>query len=180
MKRILPVFSEGRFEMLFLALLAATSTAASERDGKTMAVDDWHQMSIYGVAAASSGQPVYLQVHAGDLDGDGRPDDAVLKLVCADGTLRSAHYALSSPRDVASGQASGKRTHNPVKFIKEWGPATPQLRAMKTSYDVKKAEGARMTSDGWTPVTLSAAGLCPVAEADAVKAHKSRSNIQNN
>jgi type VI secretion system secreted protein Hcp len=36
-------------------------------------------------------------------------------------------YELKSPRDIATGQASGKRQHGPIKFIKEWGAATPQI-----------------------------------------------------
>lgn len=39
----------------------------------------------------------------------------------------SFHYALSSPREVASGMASGKRQHKPISFVKEWGAASPQL-----------------------------------------------------
>lgn len=35
------------------------------------------------------------------------------------------------PRDAASGQATGKRTHKPVKFVKEWDATTPMLK-MKT------------------------------------------------
>ena len=168
--------------MLWLTLLAA-AFMAGEKDGKTMAVDDWHQLDIYGVAPGAKGEPFYLQAHAGDLDGDGKPDDAVLKLVCAGGELRTAHYHVTGPRDVATGQASGKRTHHPVKFVKEWGPSTPQLREIKTTYDVKKVEGsgAKMASDGWTPIELSGAGgLCPATAAAAGTVSKSRSNIQNN
>jgi hypothetical protein len=36
-------------------------------------------------------------------------------------------YAAQSPRDIATGQASGKRQWKPVKVIKEWGSASPQL-----------------------------------------------------
>ena len=36
-------------------------------------------------------------------------------------------YELSAPRDVATGQASGKRQHKPVVITKQWGAATPQL-----------------------------------------------------
>ena len=36
-------------------------------------------------------------------------------------------YAVQSPRDVATGQASGKRQHKPIVITKEWGPASPQL-----------------------------------------------------
>jgi type VI secretion system secreted protein Hcp len=39
----------------------------------------------------------------------------------------SFYYQVSSPRDSASGQASGKRTHHPVTFVKEWGASTPQF-----------------------------------------------------
>jgi type VI secretion system secreted protein Hcp len=33
---------------------------------------------------------------------------------------------ILSPRDVATGQASGKRQWKPVKIVKEWGAASPQ------------------------------------------------------
>lgn len=138
-------------------------------------------LTVLAVGADHSPGPLYLKVAAGDLDGDGAPDEAIVKLRCSGGTLEDARYILS-PRDSASGQASGKRTHKPVKFVKEWGPSTPQLREIKASYDVKKVEGARVAADadGWSPITLSdAGGLCPAAEA-AVKATKTRSNIQNN
>jgi type VI secretion system secreted protein Hcp len=36
-------------------------------------------------------------------------------------------YEVKSPRDLATGQASGKRQHLPVTFVKEWGAATPQI-----------------------------------------------------
>lgn len=39
----------------------------------------------------------------------------------------SFEYEVVSPRDVATGQASGKRQHKPVKFTKEWGAASPLL-----------------------------------------------------
>ena len=45
------------------------------------------------------------QVTTGDVDGDGAADAA-------------AAHTVKSPRDAASGQASGKRTHDPVKFEK--------------------------------------------------------------
>jgi len=40
--------------------------------------------------------------------------------------LSFAHQ-IQSPRDVATGRASGKRQHGPIVVAKEWGPATPQL-----------------------------------------------------
>ncbi len=37
------------------------------------------------------------------------------------------HYSLESPRDPASGMATGRRIHHPVTFVKEWGAATPEF-----------------------------------------------------
>ena len=167
--------------MLILALIAAAAVAPG--DGKTMALDDWHALSIYGVAGDGSG-PTYLQVHAGDLDGDGIADDAVVRLTCAAGKLSAVHFLheVKSPRDSASGLATGKRMHKPITIVKEWGPATPQLMAMKPTYDVKKVEGtgARTAPGEWAPLTVANAdGLCPAADV-ARRATKTRSNIQNN
>jgi type VI secretion system secreted protein Hcp len=36
-------------------------------------------------------------------------------------------YGVKSPRDPATGQASGKRQHKPVTIYKEWGVVSPQL-----------------------------------------------------
>lgn len=36
-------------------------------------------------------------------------------------------YELTSPRDAATGMATGKRVHKPVVITKEWGAASPQL-----------------------------------------------------
>ena len=36
-------------------------------------------------------------------------------------------YEIKSPRDAATGQASGKRQHSPITITKEWGAASPQL-----------------------------------------------------
>jgi type VI secretion system secreted protein Hcp len=36
-------------------------------------------------------------------------------------------HSIKSPRDVATGRASGKRQHGPITFTKEWGASTPQL-----------------------------------------------------
>jgi len=162
--------------MLMLLLLAA---AAAPGDGKTMAMDDWHQLAIYGVGGDASG-PIYLQVHAGDLDGDGTSDDAVLKLSCADGLLSESSYQIS-PRDAGSGMPTGKRQHGTVTIVKEWGAASPELGRMKPTYDVKTIKSARAAPDGWTPVSLANAdGLCATSQAAAVTVVKSKSNITNN
>ena len=155
---------------VLLLLGSAASAAAAD-----------YFMTIDSIGSDPGSGALYLRVQTGDLDGDGAADQAVVKLACTGTTLDSAQYTVTSPRDAASGQASGKRMHKPMTIVKEWGAATPQLAAIKPSYDVKKVEGsgARSAAEGpsWTPVVLSNAdGLC----AEAARAVKTRSNIQNN
>jgi len=156
--------------VLIFALLAA---AASPTDG-TMMADDWHTLVIYGVGGESNG-PFYLQVHAGDLDGDGRADDAIVKLQCADGKVQQAMLM----RESGIGSPTERRQYAPVKFVKEWSAASPQLTAMKPTYDVKNLKGnEKRTSSGWASLSLAQTdGLCPAAAAAIVK---SKSNITNN
>jgi type VI secretion system secreted protein Hcp len=45
-------------------------------------------------------------------------------------------YDLKSPRDVSTGQASGKRQHSPIRIVKGWGAATPQLFQALVSNEV--------------------------------------------
>jgi len=148
--------------MVVLALMA--TAAMSPGDGKTAALDDWHKMTILEVGGESG--PYYLHVKAGDLDGDGKADDAIVKLLCADGKVQQA---LLRSRESGIGSPTERRQHAPVKIVKEWGPASPQLMAMKPTYDVKKMKGnERLASDGWSPVSLNNAdGLCGATAAAA-------------
>ena len=160
--------------LIIAALLCASSAAGA-------ASADYY-LKIEAVSRPTVAGPIYLKVsdfRDTDSDGDTIPDEAILRLNCAGGKLRAAHYNVKSPRDSASGMASGKRTHHPVTFVKEWGPSTPQLRALKVGYDLKSNTKARVTSDGWQMVSLTNAdGLCAAAQNGVVT--KSRSNIQNN
>ena len=165
--------------MVILALIAALAAPAV---GKTMASDDWHRMKILGVGHdASGGPPYYIRVQAGDLDGDGRADQADLKLDCAGGILKDASYTVVSPRDLASGQSTGRRTHEVVVFVTHWVPASPRLASLQPSYDVRKMEGARPVRTKWASITLrNADGLCASTAAAAAAIVKSKSNISNN
>jgi hypothetical protein len=119
-------------------------------------------------------------VKTGDLDGDGTPDDAVLRLVCAAGKLTSASYVVS-PREASSGMATGRRQYAPVKIVKEWGAASPELQKIRPQYDVKAMKGNERMADGWTSVSLSGVdGLCAATQAAAAAIVKSKSNITNN
>ena len=45
-------------------------------------------------------------------------------------------YSVDSPRDAASGMATGKRVHHPVSFVKQWGASSPQFFSALVSNDV--------------------------------------------
>lgn len=106
------------------------------------------------VHQSTDGNLRYLHVQAGDLDGDGMPDMAVLRLTCDRGSISSAaHYA---PRDSASGQATGKRMHKPFTIVKEWGAASPTLAGAKGSWDLATMKGGKtMAMDDWTAITVA-------------------------
>jgi type VI secretion system secreted protein Hcp len=65
----------------------------------------------------------YLSVKAakqGDLKGESGKNKNKIPIL-------GFSYGVQSPRDLASGQASGKRQHKPVTVFKEWGVISPQL-----------------------------------------------------
>ncbi|MEO6360988.1 MAG: hypothetical protein ABIO43_10505 [Sphingomicrobium sp.] len=159
---------------IFCALVCASWAAAA-------ASADFY-LKIDGVARAGADGPIYLKTRSiGDLDGDGVPDESIVRITCDGAKLVDAHYSVKSPRDLATGQASGKRTHGPVTFVKEWGPSTPQLGALKVGYDIKEAKTATMSADAneWSPIILTdTGGLCSAAAAGTV--NKSKSNVRNN
>jgi type VI secretion system secreted protein Hcp len=48
-------------------------------------------------------------------------------------------YEVQSPRDQATGQASGKRQHKPIVLTKEWGASTPQIFQALVTNEVLKS-----------------------------------------
>ena len=60
----------------------------------------------------SNGQP---RVATGDVNGDGK----------ADAAINNSHSNIKNSKDLATGQASGKRQHEPVTFQKEAGTTSP-------------------------------------------------------
>ena len=50
------------------------------------------------------------------------------------------HYSVAHPRDAGSGMATGRRIHQPISFVKEWGAASPQIfQALVTNETIKSA-----------------------------------------
>src|SRR3954454_5234673 len=111
-----------QFSTGVLVFAGATAFAASS---------DYY-LKIDGVAQEAAHGPICLRASAtGDLDGDGSPDTAIVRLNCAAGEMHAAQFEVVSPRDSSSGMATGKRMHKPLTVVKEWGAATPQLANMR-------------------------------------------------
>nr|WP_314445997.1 hypothetical protein [uncultured Sphingomonas sp.] len=153
--------------------------------GAALLVKDATSFTIDGVAAPTSDGMIPLSVATGDLDGDGAADRGTLLIRCAGDSVTEAMWLnVKSPRDSTSGLATGKRTHIMPHVFE---PAGSRLAAMRGTWDLKEAKGARIVGkkgyDYYHALSLgNVAGLCAAALAQAatVKATKSRSNIQNN
>ena len=152
-----------------------------------------------GAVAHPGGETATIKSHATATYSDGSSTDRLyilqtehgsetyLRVRCDRGAVAAVYHTVKSPRDAASGQATGKRMHKPITITKEWGASTPLLNKQigwapkgdhaakaggtKTGYDVKKVEGtgARMADDGgkmghddWHEVSLrdGAPNLC--------------------
>ncbi|MEO5641301.1 MAG: hypothetical protein ABIQ98_05990 [Sphingomicrobium sp.] len=133
----------------------------------------------------SSADRLYRVTRDSDSDGDGIPDESWLRIACSGGAVASAwEYEVKAPRDVHTGQSSGKQSaavaggiaggvvagklqHNPFSINKEWDRTA--IVGQRVSWDVKQGKDARiaadaktMGEDSWHKRTLrdGAANLC--------------------
>lgn len=86
--------------------LAARDAATGHASGKVTPHDDWQTKNAVSTGSTATVKPVA----AADVDGDGQTDKT-------EAEQSNAH--VQSPRDVATGQASGKRQHKPISVQKE-------------------------------------------------------------
>ena len=97
--------------------LAARDQATGQASGKT--------------ATSSSNSASSTRVATGDVNGDGKADVTTVKnsghATEKDAVLHSSS-SVQSPRDAATGQASGKRQHKPLTVTKEMDKASPKLQ----------------------------------------------------
>ncbi len=84
---------------------------------------------VAGLAAALAAAPALAAYDAFVTISAATPAGAPLQAHRQAGGSPFLEFALAaqSPRDLASGQASGKRQHEPVKIVKEWGAVSPDL-----------------------------------------------------
>jgi hypothetical protein len=109
---------------------AGASGQATAKTGGKMATDDWTTSAAAKTNGSNNGQAT-THVATGDVNGDGRADLTATK---SSGTATTKDAATASnpsaksPKDVASGQATGKRQHEPMTVKKEVDAATPKLK----------------------------------------------------
>jgi|GEM_PF-2663745 len=117
--------------------------------GKKTAHDDWHPSvtssdqgansrvtkgDVNGdgraeVTASPSSGSSQTRVSAADLDGDGKADAAAAPQNSGhvqNAVINNSHSNIKSPRDVSTGQSSGKRQHEDRRVIKEYGKDDPK------------------------------------------------------
>lgn len=153
--------------------LAQSNDTALGGKAKAWMVNNF-ELVIKGVAVEEG--YTYFNVQSSvDINEDGVLDEGIVRLQCASGKLRAAHYHVKDPRASASGQATGKRTHYPVTFVKEWGAATPQLYQVnvtsiglpKITPKIAKESHGRIAASGWEPITLAETATICVGREDA-------------
>ena len=93
--------------------LAARDAQSGKATGKKMAQDDWHQQ----------------RVAVGDVNGDGKADVTASSSAQASGqnaAVNTSHSNIKNSREIMTGQASGKRQHQPMTVSKEVDKASPK------------------------------------------------------
>jgi hypothetical protein len=102
--------------------LAARDIATGQASGKKTAQDDWHQQSGAKPVSSVSETKATSRVAVGDVNGDGTADVAASKNSAhateSLSTNGTSPAKVQAPRDAATGQASGKRQHQPPLIIK--------------------------------------------------------------
>ena len=116
--------------------LAARDAASGQASGKKMAQDDWSQKSAASAGGQAGVKPVSsssdtkatTRVAAGDVNGDGVADAAASKNSAhATESLKASSPAkVQAPRDIATGQASGRRQHQPITVTRPVDRTSPK------------------------------------------------------
>ena len=108
----------------------------------------------------------------------GAMESGVVKFRCDGGAMTGAW--LYAPRDLATGQASGKRMHKPFTIVKEWGAASPAVS--KGSWDLATGKGARSVGgvsamDDWTAITITGLDQACSSKLSTIPAFQQSGNV---
>ena len=100
-----------------------TNTGLGERP--PAALDGWHFGANPRLTTPASAVQIRVVVE-GTRQGKFKPDSPVMPSKDQSRVLKFS-YGVVSPRDVSTGQPSGKRQHKPIVITKEPGAASPQF-----------------------------------------------------
>jgi type VI secretion system secreted protein Hcp len=97
----------------------------------------------------------------------------------------SFKHEITAPRDIATGLPSGKRQHRPISFVKEWGPASPQIMQAVCTNEMLKTvlfEFFHTTREGkvekYYTIELTNATICGVKYMTGAEAGGSASTAK--
>lgn len=154
--------------------------AAALCSSPVLATDTGIPVDVDALARGSAPGRYDLRV-TGDIDDDGVQDQRILSVQCDGSRLqRAVAWNVKSPRDAASGMASGKRVSGTADgSTNQWPLLTDRARALLPRLRIASIAGA---VQGPSPVVLSEpAAVCPaLQQAATALINTSRSNIRNN
>jgi hypothetical protein len=100
------------------------------RESPTKASTGLRESPTKASTGALRESPSKSPLKAADVDGDGKADRNIGSQSSGSGAgvaINNSHSNIKSPRDVATGQASGKRQHEPITIQKELDKSSPKL-----------------------------------------------------
>ncbi|NWJ47446.1 MAG: type VI secretion system tube protein Hcp [Chloroflexi bacterium] len=148
------IFSGNKFKTRFWSILpvlvltlsltlaacgdnAPVSSSATTTTSPNVTQDDGSQLNPLVSKLATNGITRFYVTVEGTKQGKFKGESLQSKNANKIDGIRFS-YGITSPRDAASGLATGKRLHKPISFTKEWGAATPQFfQAMTTNENLK-------------------------------------------
>jgi hypothetical protein len=91
-----------------------------------VALDGWHFGEGQRLAIPARSVDIYISVE-GTKQGKFKGETSMVKGPTGQSRVLKFSYGVGSPRDVFTGQASGKRQHKPIVITREPGAASPQF-----------------------------------------------------
>jgi type VI protein secretion system component Hcp len=130
---------------------ASKDASKYQRLGNKTAQDDWQQTAAKP-ASGSDTKPTHVAI--GDVNGDGRMDVAASNNSAPAGSSKD-----QATRDAASGQATGKRQHQPITITKEVDKASARVATGDVNGDgVPDVAASRNSAHATESATSTASG----------------------
>jgi type VI secretion system secreted protein Hcp len=112
-------------------------TNASLGERPPAALDGWHFGENPRLATPARSVDIYISVE-GTKQGKFKGETSMVKGFTGQSRVLKFSYGVVSPRDLFTGQASGKRQHKPMIITREPGAASPQFfKALVTNEALK-------------------------------------------